>query len=102
TGFIWCTGSRRKHDGIRLQRHHLGHRNSVVAMHDNVSPEPPQIVEEVEGKAVVVIDQDDHVPSLCQGFKVRPEGGQGGPLQRWLLTALGRAGEASRFFRGTK
>jgi hypothetical protein len=34
-------------------------------------------MEEVEGKAVVVVDQDDHVSPLCQGFTVGPEGGQG-------------------------
>jgi hypothetical protein len=49
-------------------------------MHDNISPEPSQIVDEVKGEAVVIIDQDDHVPPLCQGFKVPPEGGQ---AARW-------------------
>src|SRR5262249_21701005 len=80
TGFIGGSWPRRKHDNIGLQGHHAGHRNLVVSMHDNISPEPSQIVDEVKGEAVVIIDQDDHVPPLCQGFKVAPEGGQ---AARW-------------------
>ncbi len=43
---------------------------------DDIGPKLSQIMEEVEGEAIVVVDQDDHVPPLCQGFTVPPEGGQ--------------------------
>jgi hypothetical protein len=33
-------------------------------MHDNVGPQPAKIMEKVEGEAVVVVDQDDHVSPL--------------------------------------
>jgi hypothetical protein len=33
-------------------------------MDDNIRPQPSQIVEEVKGEAVIVVDQDDHVPPL--------------------------------------
>ena len=39
----------------------VGGRNLVVAMDDDVRPQPAQIMDQVEGEAVVVVDQDDHV-----------------------------------------
>ena len=35
-------------------------RDLVVAMDDDVGAQPAQIVDQVEGEAVVVVDQDDH------------------------------------------
>ena len=35
-------------------------RDLVVAMHGHLRPEPAQVVDEVEGEAVVVVDQQDH------------------------------------------
>ena len=40
---------------------HLVDRDLVVAMHDDVRPQPAQIVDEVEGEAVVVVDQRDWI-----------------------------------------
>src|SRR5262245_13006660 len=76
SGFVWRAWAGRQHDGFGLQRHHVCDGNFVVAVHDDVRAEPSQIVEEVEGEAVIIVDQDDHVPPLCQGFKVPPKGGQ--------------------------
>ena len=64
-------------------RHHVGGRNLVVAMHDDVRPQPAQVMEQVEGEAVVIVDQNDHVCltflDLLGPLKVlrrAPEGGQ--------------------------
>ena len=46
-------------------RDHIGGRDLVVAMHDDVRPQPAEVVEQVEGEAVVIVDQDDH------GFRAR-------------------------------
>ena len=35
-------------------------RDLVVAMHGDLRAQPAEIVDEVEGEAVVVVDQDDH------------------------------------------
>ena len=39
---------------------HVLDADLVVAMHDDLRPQPAEIVEEVEGEAVVVVDQEDH------------------------------------------
>jgi len=70
-------------------------------MDDNVSPEPSQIVDEVEGEAIVVIDQNDHVAPVGKVYGA-PLGGSSRPLFPWLLSAFGGAGETSRLFRRTK
>src|SRR4026208_1066582 len=75
-GLNRCAWSGRKHNGIRPRGHHLGNGNLVVAVHGNVCPKPSQAVEEIEGEAVVVVDEDDHVPPCLQGFTVGLEGGQ--------------------------
>src|SRR5262245_21546664 len=69
-GFVWRAGARRQHDGVRLKRHDICDRNLVVAVHDDIRPQPAKIVEEVEGEAIVIVDQDDHVSPLYQGFTV--------------------------------
>ena len=43
-------------------RDHVGGRNLVVAMHDDLRPQLAEVVDEVEGEAVVVVDQDNHAP----------------------------------------
>ena len=39
---------------------HLVDADLVVAMHGDVGSKPAQIVDEIEGEAVVVVDQHDH------------------------------------------
>src|SRR5579871_6787930 len=48
----------RKHDSLRAHGENVGEAQLVVAFDDDFRPELPQIVEEVVGKAVVVIDQE--------------------------------------------
>src|SRR5262245_19171192 len=100
-GFIGCARAGRKHDRVRRERHDVGDRNLVVAVHDNIGAQPSQIVEKVEGEAVIVVDQDDHVPPLWQGFKVPPKGGQAaaffnGYWPRLATLAKRRASSAAR------
>ncbi len=45
-------------------------RDLVVAMHDHVRPQPAEVVDEVEGEAVVVVDQDDHDGRFLSTFRV--------------------------------
>src|SRR5262245_44363957 len=99
--FVWRAWAGRQHDGFRLQRQHICAGNSVVAMHDNVCAQPSQIMEKVEGEAVIIVDQDDHVPPLWQGFKVPPKGGQAaaffdGYWPRLAALAKRRASSAAR------
>src|SRR5581483_209748 len=101
TRFIRGAGTGRQYDRVRLRRHDVRNRHSVVSMHDNVSSELSQIVEEVEGEAVVVVDDDDHVPPCCQGFTVGLVGGQAAPRvrgywPRFAMLAKRRASSAAR------
>ncbi len=60
-GFVRRAGPGRQHDRIGIAVDDFGGGDLVVAMHDNVSSQPAQIMEQVEGEAVVVVDQNDHV-----------------------------------------
>src|SRR5512143_2000269 len=60
-GFVRRARARRQYDSSRLRCHNIGNRNLVVAMYDHIRSKPCQIMEKVEGEAVVVVDQDDHV-----------------------------------------
>src|SRR5436853_165554 len=99
--FVRRTGAGREHDCLWLSRHNVGDRDLVIAVHDNIRSKSPQIMEKVEGKAVVVVDQDDHVAPLSQGFTVPPKEGQAGRISSGYcprLTALAkrRASSAAR------
>jgi hypothetical protein len=59
-GIVRRAGSGREHDGLGVSGNDLVRRDLVVAMHGNIGPEPAQIMEQVEGKAVVIVDQQDH------------------------------------------
>ena len=42
----------------------------VVAMHDDLRPQSTEIVEQVEGEAVVIVDQNDHARPFSCPLKV--------------------------------
>ena len=102
SGFSRRAGAGRKHNRIRPHRENIGDRNLVVAVDGNIGSQPAQIMEQVESEAVVVVDQDDHVSPLCQGFKGRPMGGQAAQTGGGLLSSFSGAGEATGFFGGPK
>src|SRR6186713_3358872 len=95
-GLVGCAWTWRQHNRVRLRGHHVGNRDLVVTMHGNVRPKPSQIVEEIEREAVVVVDEDDHVPPCLQGFTVGLEGAKqraaavvtGLVWPRWQIGAL--------------
>src|SRR5579885_1533503 len=80
-------GTRREHDSFRARGNDRLCRDLVIAMDDNLISLSPQIMYEVECKAVVVVDQDDHVCLPVQRFTAAPMGGQASPLfgrgRRW-------------------
>src|SRR4029078_4813005 len=100
-GLIRGARAGRQHDGVRLGGNHVGHRDLVVTMHGDVRSKPSQIMEEIEGEAVVVVDEDDHVPPCLQGFTVGLGEGQGAPCSggywpRLAALANRRASSAAR------
>src|SRR5262249_58619047 len=54
------TRPRRQHNRLRVCRHHLTARYLVVAMDGDLRPAATEIVEQGEGEAVVVVNEDDH------------------------------------------
>ena len=49
-----------QHDGLRAHRHRLLHIQRIVAAHDDFCPKLAQIMHEVIGETIVVIDQEQH------------------------------------------
>src|SRR5512144_86102 len=100
-GLIGCAWTGRQNNRVRPRRHHVGNRDLVVAMHGDVRSKPSQIVEEIEGEAVVIVDEDDHVSPCLQGFTVGLGEGQGarcggGYWPRLAALANRRASSAAR------
>src|SRR5689334_3810022 len=54
--FVWRAGSRRDHDMIGLERGDLVQRDLIVAPHRDLRTKLGQILVQVVGKAIVVID----------------------------------------------
>src|SRR5579883_1095806 len=63
-GVLRGAGTGRKDNSVGIGGDNGGARNPVVAMHAHRGTQFPEIMHEVEGEAVVVVDQDDHRPAL--------------------------------------
>src|SRR5690348_1636129 len=55
-GLVRRARAGREHDGVRLGGDHGARRHLIVTMHLDLGPELAEIVHEVEGEAVVVVD----------------------------------------------
>ena len=53
-------GARRDDDPIRTNRFHLGHADLIVAADFNLRPQLSQILDEVVGERIVVVEHEDH------------------------------------------
>src|SRR5579863_5105624 len=60
TGVLGSTRAGRKHDGVGIGGHNGGAGDPVVAMHAHLRPKVPEEMDQVEGEAVVIVDQDNH------------------------------------------
>src|SRR3989344_3895959 len=63
-GFIWRTRPGRQQDGLRPQAQRLIDGDRIIAMDNRLRPQLVEIVDEVVGEAVVVIDHQDHDGSI--------------------------------------
>ena len=95
-GFVRRARAGRQHDRFRLGGDDLFGGNFVVAMHDDVRSEPAQVMEQVEGETVVVVDQNDHDCVPAQGLKTTLEGGQAGVIFARSRAACRAAARAFR------
>src|ERR1044071_2218956 len=55
-----CAGPRRDDDSVRLPRRDLAERERVVAIHAHVRTQLAQVLHQVVGEAVVVVDHQQH------------------------------------------
>ena len=54
------TGARRKNDRGRLHRQDFIDRDRVIAHDDRLLPQPLEVAGQVEDKAIVIVDEQDH------------------------------------------
>ena len=59
-GLLGRAGAGRKHDGVRIGVDDGGAGDLVIAVDANLRPQFTEIVHQVEGEAVVIVDQNDH------------------------------------------
>src|SRR3546814_4041347 len=64
TLFPYTTLFRSDHDLLRRQLRDRLHVERIVALHPHLCPQRLQVLHEVEGEAVVVVDHQDHAASL--------------------------------------
>src|SRR5262249_8082867 len=86
TGLVRRAGPGREHDRVRVCAYDRVGRHLVVAMHDDLGPQLPEVMDEVESEAVVVVDQDNHAR---------------GQRFRWVYGRPGR-GSSRRYFGGSR
>src|SRR5258705_2880356 len=75
-GLVRGAGAGRQHDRLGLRGEHRVGGRLVVAPDSDLRPQSAQIMDEVEGEAVIVVDQDDH--AFTCWFKVLDRGAPGG------------------------
>ena len=72
---VGVAGTGGEQDGGGVQRHRRLNVDLVVADDARLGPELAEIVEEVVGEAVVIVDQQQHFPGPFQeGFRLAPRG----------------------------
>ena len=59
-GVVRRAGARGEHDGVRPLGHDVGGAAGIVADHLDGRTQLSQIMEEVVGEAVIIIDEDEH------------------------------------------
>ena len=59
-GLVGVAGPRRQHDGLRAHGQRVAHADAVIALDTHLRAQFPQIVEQVVGEAVIIIDQQKH------------------------------------------
>ena len=89
-GLVRRAGAGREQDGLRLHRQGLLARQRVVAPDFNLHSKVAQEVVEIEGKTVVVVDQQDH------GLRVSSGTVAGSSKPGTVRTGGGVAGAAGR------
>ena len=60
TRFLRRARAGRNHDALRLTANNFFHGNFVVAMHFDLTTQLAEILREVVGKGIVVVEQQDH------------------------------------------
>src|SRR5687767_10679588 len=71
-GVLGTARAGRNHDPRRRQRRDLVQRDLVVAAHRHLGAELAQVLGEVEGERIVVVDQEDHHrSSRCASSRAR-------------------------------
>ncbi len=77
-GILRRTRSRRDHDALRLHRLDLSNRDLVVAANLNLRAQFPEILNQVVGKGIVVVENEDHGHHPCYSLAgtghPRPQG----------------------------
>jgi len=60
TGFLRCAWSRRDHDSLRLHRLNFVDRDLIVAPNFHLRAKFSEILDEVVGKGIVIVENEDH------------------------------------------
>ena len=61
---IWIARSGRQDNARGFQRHRLLHIQRIIAVHRAIRAQFPKVMDKVEGKAVIIVDQKQHLAFL--------------------------------------
>ena len=81
-GLVGRAGAGREHDGLGVHGHHLVDGDLVVAAHGELRPQLADVVDEVVGEAVVVIDDENGHGLCCLILRARMQDWTQGGLDR--------------------
>ena len=68
-GFGRRTRARRDHHAVGIQRERFLHRDLVVAVHLLFHAQLPEVLDQVIGERIVVIDDQQHVRTICPALR---------------------------------
>src|SRR5580704_5422744 len=85
-GFFRRAGAGRQHNGVRTGGDDVAAGDLVVAIHLDLRPKFTEIVNEVEGEAVIVVDQEDHDTKNALSARLLDGGRRG--VKRTISVAL--------------
>src|SRR5215469_7826559 len=74
-GLVGRAWAGREHDGVRLGGENRFRRHLVVAMHGDLGPKLAEIMHEIEGETVVIVDQNNHDRTSLPLLDTRAQGG---------------------------
>src|SRR5581483_7839473 len=87
SSLLWSARPRRQKNPVRTHPFHIRHRKSVIAPDYNFFAQLTQVLHQVVGKGIVVVENENHIYRCCARFRL--DSSLPYLLPSWLLRVAG-------------